>query len=363
MKNNKGGIKLSWVEDLMGDLPKPVCEKGDFVFAAIGLEHGHINGMCKGLINAGATLKWVYDEDEEKVAKFQKMFPGVRYAKSKEVIFQDPEVQLVATAAIPSERAQLGIETMEHDKDFFTAKTPFTTLAQLEAVKEKIKETNRKYMVNYSERLNVESAIFAGRLIEAGAIGRVVQVIGMGPHSLRLEQRPDWFFKKAQYGGIICDIGSHQIEQFLFYSGAKDAKVVQSHVANYNLKQYPEFEDYGAATLVADNGATNYFRVDWLSPTGLGTWGDGRAFILGTEGYIELRKNIDVGRSKDGDHVYFVNGEKEYHLNVRGKVGIPFHGELILDCLNRTENAMTQEHALKAAELCLIAQEQAVKIE
>ena len=42
--------------------------------------------------------------------------------------------------------------------------------------------------------------------------------------------------------------------------------------------------------------------------------------------------------------------------------GYPFFGQLILDCLNRTENAMTQEHAFKAAELCLTAQEKAVRI-
>lgn len=354
---------MSWIEDLIIEKPQPVCEKGDFIFAAIGLEHGHVNNMCKGLIKAGAVLKWVYDEDPKKIANFQKKFPGVRYASSKQSILEDSEVQLIATAAIPSERYQLGIEAMEHGKDFFTAKTPFTTLEQLKEVELKIEETNQKYAVNYSERLTVESAIFAGRLIEAGAIGRVVQVQGMGPHSLRLEQRPDWFFRKEQYGGILCDIGSHQIEQFLFYSGAKDAKVVQSKVANYNLKDYPEFEDFGDATLVADNGATNYFRVDWLSPNGLGTWGDGRAFILGTEGYIELRKNIDIARSSRGDHVYLVNGEKEAHINVKGKVGAPFFGELILDCLNRTENAMTQKHALKAAELCLIAQMEAIKVE
>jgi len=354
---------MEWIEDLMIEKPKPVCEKGDFIFAAIGLEHGHINNMCKGLIKAGAVLKWVFDEDEKKVAHFQKRFPGVRSAPSKQAILEDAEIDLIATAAIPSDRYRLGIEAMEHGKDFFTAKTPFTTLEQLEEVKLKIAETGKKYAVNYSERLTVESAIFAGRLIEAGAIGRVVQVQGMGPHSLRLEQRPDWFFKKEQYGGILCDIGSHQIEQFLFYTGAKDAKVVQSKVANYHLKDYPEFEDFGDATLVADNGATNYFRVDWLSPNGLGTWGDGRAFILGTEGYIELRKNIDVGRDPKGDQVYLVNGDKEIHLDVKGKIGRPFFGELILDCLNRTENAMTQEHALKAAELCLIAQMKAVKIE
>lgn len=354
---------MNWIEELTIQKPQRVCEKGEFIFAAIGLEHGHVNSMCRGLIKAGAVLKWVYDKDEKKIASFQKMFPGVRSASSKQVILEDKEVQLIATAAIPSERYRLGIETMEHGKDFFTAKTPFTTLEQLEEVRLKIKETRQKYAVFYSERLGVESAIFAGRLIEEGAIGRVIQVMGMGPHRLRLDTRPDWFFKKDQYGGILCDIGSHQIEQFLFYSGAKDAKVTGSKVGNYSLKEYPEFEDFGDATLVADNGATNYFRVDWLTPDGLGVWGDGRTFILGTEGYIELRKNTDISRDSAGDHLYIVNGEKEAHLNLRGKVGIPFFGELILDCLNRTEIAMTQEHALKAAEICLLAQMEAIKVE
>ena len=354
---------MGWIQDLIGEKPQRVCAKGEFVFAAIGLEHGHINNMCKGLIKAGAELKWVYDEDKEKIASFQKMFPGVRLASSKQKILEDPKVHLVATAAIPSERYRLGIETMEHQKDFFTAKTPFTTLEQLEEVKLKIAETNQKYAVFYSERLGVESAIFAGRLIEAGAIGRVIQVMGMGPHRLRFDTRPDWFFKKDQYGGILCDIGSHQIEQFLFYSGASDATVSQSKVGNYNIKDYPEFEDFGDATLIGNNGATNYFRVDWMTPDGLGAWGDGRTFILGTEGYIELRKNIDVARSTAGDHLYMVNGEKETYLNLKDKIGIPFFGELILDCLNRTEYAMTQEHALKAAELCLRAQVEAGKVE
>jgi len=351
------------IEDLIGDKPRPVCEKGAFVFAAIGLDHGHINNMCKGLLKAGATLKWVYDKDAGKVERFRKMFPDVRFASSKEDILQDPEVHLVATAIIPSERYRLGIEVMEHGKDFFTAKTPFTSLTQLDEVKLKVKETKQKYAVYYSERLGVESAIFAGKLITAGAIGRVIQVLGMGPHRLRLGTRPDWFFKKEQYGGILCDIGSHQIEQFLFYTGAKDAQVVHSKVGNYNLKKHPEFEDFGDATLISDNGATNYFRVDWLTPDGLGTWGDGRTFILGTEGYIELRKNIDIAKDSTTDHLYLVNDEKERYINIKGKVGTPYFGELILDCLNRTEHAMSQEHAFKAAELCLRAQEQAVRIE
>ena len=37
-------------------------------------------------------------------------------------------------------------------------------------------------------------------------------------------------------------------------------------------------------------------------------------------------------------------------------MGFRFFGELIVDCLNRTEKAMAQAHAFKAAELCLKAQ-------
>ena len=218
-------------------------------------------------------------------------------------------------------------------------------------------------MVYYSERLHVESAVYAGQLIEQGAIGRVIQVIGMGPHRLAAGGRPSWFFEKEHYGGILCDIGSHQIEQFLFYTGARDAAVVRSQVGNYNHPQYPELEDFGDAMLVGDNGATQYFRVDWFTPDGLRTWGDGRTFILGTDGYIELRKYINIGtETVDSDHVFLANQKGEFHYEVAGKVGYPYFGRLILDCLNRTENAMTQEHAFKAAELSVKAEMQAVRL-
>ncbi|GIO64393.1 oxidoreductase [Paenibacillus sp. SSG-1] len=343
--------------------PNHVVEPGEFVFAAAALDHGHIYGMCNGLIEAGATLKWVYDPEPARSQAFADKFPQVQIADSLEQVLGDPEVRLVAAAAVPSERCALGLQVMDAGKDYFTDKTPFTSLDQLEAARRKVKETGQKYAVYYSERLHVESAVYAGQLVQKGAIGRVIQVTGFGPHRLNAPSRPDWFFEKDKYGGILCDIGSHQIEQFLFYAGCKDAKVLHSKVANYNNPDYPELEDFGDATLVGDNGATQYFRVDWFTPDGLGTWGDGRTIILGTEGYIELRKYIDIARDPRGDHVYLVNGDGEQHFEVKGKVGYPYFGQLILDCLNRTENAMTQEHCFKAAELCLKAQEAAVRID
>ncbi|WP_422660288.1 Gfo/Idh/MocA family protein [Paenibacillus sp. EC2-1] len=342
---------------------EPVVGPGQFVIAAMALEHGHIYGMCNGLVEAGATLKWVYDPDPIKVQQFCEKYPQVCAASSESQILEDPEVRLVAAAAIPSERCDLGLKVMSHGKDYFTDKTPFTTLDQVAAARAKAAETGQKYMVYYSERLHVESAIHAGKLIQDGAIGRVVQVMGTGPHRLNASSRPDWFFRHDQYGGILCDIGSHQIEQFLYFAGCKDAKVTSSKVANYNNPLYPELEDFGDATLIGDNGATNYFRVDWFTPNGLSTWGDGRTFILGTDGYIELRKYIDLARDPKGDHLYLVNHEGEYHMELKDKVGYPFFGELIIDCIERTERAMTQEHAFKAGELCVVAQNEAVRIQ
>ena len=270
--------------------PAPVVKPGEFVFAAAALEHGHIHGQTSALIGAGATLRWVHDPDPAKVAAFRRKFPQARAAPNFETILDDPDVHLVAAACVPNERGPLGMRVMDAGKDYFCDKCPFTTLDQLESARARAAATGRKYMVYYSERLHVECAVFAGQLIADGVIGRVVQTIGTGPHRVGDPpvNRPAWFFDHARYGGILCDIGSHQSEQFLAFTGAGDATVNHSAVGNFAYADFPELEDFGEASLTADNGASGYYRVDWLTPTGLRSWGDGRTFILGTKGFIEF---------------------------------------------------------------------------
>ena len=340
-----------------------VCAEGEFPVGIIGLDHGHIYGMCNGLQEAGATLSKVYDPDPEKMILFQRTFPQVSIAKDEKEILEDESIKLVASASIPVDRGPLGIKTMRHGKDYFTDKPPFTTVGQVGQARKAVKETGHIYGVYYSERLHVEAATYATELLQQGAVGRVVQVMGWGPHRASIASRPSWFFDKKSYGGILVDIGCHQIEQFLSFSGAKDARVISSRTANYHYKQYPLFSDFGDATLVADNGCANYFRVDWLTPDGLGTWGDGRTIILGTDGYIELRKYIDIARDSEGDHVYLVNHEGEHHTCVAGKMGFPFFGRFIRDCLDRTETAISQEIVFRAIELAIEAEEKAIRIE
>jgi len=337
----------------------PVCRPGEFVMAAAHLDHGHIYGQCGGLTEAGAQIKWVFDPDPAKVQAFREKYPAAREARSLDEILDDPAVRLVASAAVTCERGLLGCRVLRAGKDYFTDKAPLTTLDQLAEARRVVAETGRKFAVYYSERLHVECAVQAGELVAAGAIGRVVQTLGTGPHRLNAPSRPAWFFDRARYGGILCDIGSHQCEQFLFFTGAQDARVVSAAARNTANPDHPELEDFGECLLVADNGASGYFRIDWLTPDGLGTWGDGRLIILGTEGYIELRKYTDIATGHGPDQLFLVDGKGEHRIPCAGRVGYPFFGRLILDCLNRTETAMTQAHTFKAAELCLLAQESA----
>ncbi len=339
-----------------------VVGPGEFNFAAAGLDHGHIYGMCQGLLEAGATLKWVYDPDPVKVDHFRNRFPQAEAADSEARVLEDDAIGLVACAAVPADRADVGLRTLAAGKDFFVDKPPLTTAPQLAAAREAVRKTGRKYAVYYSERLHVESAVRAGQLVADGAIGNVVQVVNLAPHRISLTSRPAWFFEPARYGGILVDIGSHQVEQFLFYAGAADGQVLHSKVGNYRYTDFPAFEDFGDATLLADNGATHYFRVDWLTPDASRAWGDGRLFILGTHGYIECRKYVDVAGQLGPDQLYLVTDTEERRIDCAGKVGFPFFGQLIRDCLARTEEAQGQAHAFKAIELAIAAQEKARRV-
>ncbi|TDG14105.1 Gfo/Idh/MocA family oxidoreductase [Seongchinamella unica] len=333
-----------------------VVSPGEFCFASAYLDHGHIYGQTNGLRDAGATLKYVYDPDPEKVRKFCEAYPGVVVAESFEQILADPAVRLVNAAAIPDQRATIGIRVMESGRDYLTDKSPFTSLEQLEAVRKVVAQTGRKYAVYYAERLHNDAAWRAGELIAQGALGRVLQVLNLAPHRLAPETRPDWFFNKRHYGGILTDIGSHQVEQFLTYAGCNSAHINFARVENFSHPDKPGLEDFGELSLTGDNGASFYTRVDWYTPEGLRTWGDGRCFIVGTEGTMELRKYLDVGGAAPSSKLILVDGSGESVEECQDTTGFPYFGQLILDCIHRTENAMTQAHAFLAAELSMRAQ-------
>ena len=333
--------------------PQPVH---GVAFGVIGLSHSHIYSMCDGLIKAGGEMKYVYDPDEKHIAAFLKHFPWVQVCDSEKTVLEKTDIHLIVSASIPSQRANVGIRAMEAGKDFFVDKAPMITLAQVAAVRRTCRETGRKCFVYYSESVCNPATLYAKELIRRGVIGKVLHVDGVAPHRLSPDKREPWFFQRAYTGGILIDLVCHQIHQFLEFTDNDNASVDMGRVFNYAHPQYPDWDDFGDCACTAENGATGFFRVDWFTPDGLCVWGDGRMLIVGTNGYIELRKNTDILNDGAGSFVYVVTQNGEYRARVDGKIPITYCYDLLQDCLNRTETAMNQERVFRATELAIEAQ-------
>jgi predicted dehydrogenase len=339
---------------MRGAMPPPVR------FGVVGVNHNHIYAQTDLLVRAGAELAGFFAEEADLAAEYQRRYPQARRAGSRREIFEDPRIHLVVSAAIPSDRGPLGVEAMRHGKDYMSDKPAFTTLEQLAEARSVQSKTGRIYSVCFSERFENAATVRAGELVKAGAIGKVVQTVGLGPHRLNAASRPAWFFKRAKCGGILADIASHQMDQFLFLTGSTEGEVVAAQVANWNCPQWPEFEDFGDVVL-RGNGGTGYARVDWFTPDGLSTWGDGRLVILGTDGYIELRKYVDIAGRPGASHLFLVDGKSARHVDAAAG-DLPYGRQLVADIIDRTETAMSQAHCFLACQLALEAQAKAVRL-
>jgi predicted dehydrogenase len=356
-----GGANTIATEEALQAPAEPVA-KNRIKFAVCGMSHDHIYGMIGAVTRGGGEFVAAWASEPDKLATLKLRFPNVKVVATQDEIIDDPTIQLVLSSQVASERAPLGVRAMRHGKDFLADKPGITTLAQLAEVRKTIAETKRIYGIMYSERLEVKAAVYAGVLVQQGAIGKVIQTINIAPHQIVQGHgdagggtgRPEWFWDPALYGGILCDIGSHQVDQFLFYTGSKQAEVVESQIANVRHPNRPHFQDFGDMVLRGDRGL-GYVRLDWFTPDGLGTWGDGRLFILGTDGYIEIRKYTDVAVKKQGNNLFIVDNKQARYIDCNA-MPLPFGQQFVDDIVNRTHTAQDQDQCLLAAELVIKAQ-------
>jgi len=327
--------------------------------AAIGLNHSHVHGLISAVTRGGGELVAFFAKEMDLADAFAKRYPSAKRAESERAILDDPSIHLIVSAAIPNERAPLGVEAMRRGKDFLVDKPGTTSLAQLAEVRRVQADTRRIYAV-LIERHEHKGTTKAAELVKAGAIGRVIQTVSLAPHKMSPESRPPWFFKREQYGGIICDLASHSIDQFVFFTGSTEAEIVGSQVRNANHPEYPELEDFGDVML-RGNGGSGYVRVDWFTPAGLPVFGDGRLTILGTEGYIEIRKSIDIAGRAGGSHLFLVDAKGPRYIDTADVV-LPYGTRLVDDIINRTETANAQQQTFLAMELALKAEAQARRL-
>ena len=334
-------------------------------FVAIGLDHRHIWDLVAGLLAAGAECAgwWPESSDPRVVDGFRKRFPALPDVVDKAALLEDRSSAFMVCAAVPSDRAGLAAEAMRHGKDVLMDKPGVITEAGLALLQRTVAETGRIFSICFSERLLTPVTTVALRLIREGAIGRVVQTAGFGPHRLNRALRPAWFFDPARYGGILADIGSHQIDQFLVFTGSADARIVVSTIGcvqDPRLDGHAGFQNFGEIVLRSDRAA-GYCRVDWFTPDGLPTWGDGRLTVIGTEGSIELRKHLDIEGRRGTDHLFLADRRGTRHLDCASEP-ITYFRDFCADVRDRTETAMAQAHVWTVCRLALAAQAGAERV-
>ncbi|WP_129668393.1 Gfo/Idh/MocA family protein [Phytoactinopolyspora endophytica] len=324
-------------------------------FAVVGVDHGHIDGMVQGLRSAGAECVGAFGgDDDRRCAAFAEAFPDMPTVDDPRKLYADASIDVIATAAVPADRAGIAIEAMRAGKDVLVDKPAATTLEQIAELRATVSQTGRIWAAYFGERFNSQATNKAAELVRAGAIGDVVQTIGLGPHRLNRPTRPPWFFQRDRYGGIITDIASHQVDQFLYLTGSTSAEIVAATVGNHANPDDPGLQDFGEVLLRSPH-AHGYIRVDWYTPDGLSSWGDGRITILGTDGYIELRKNVDPAGRPGGEHLFLVDKKGEHYIDC-AELPTSFFPRFVDDVRNRTETANSQEMYFTAMELTITAQ-------
>ncbi len=291
-------------------------------FAVCGMSHDHVNGMIGAVQRGGGELVAAWGGEEDKLAAFRKKYPDVKLVTTQDEILDDPSVQLVLTSQIASERAGIAVRAMKRGKDVLSDKPGLTTLQQLAEVRKTIAETKRIYAIMYSELLEVKAAVYAGELIRQGAIGKVIQTINIAPHQIFQHGgeagggsgRPDWFWNPDQYGGILCDIGSHQVDQFLFfYRIDRGGEVVESCRSRMCAIPNTRASKILATWFCAATAASVMCASTGSRPTAWEPGATAGSSILGTDGYsMEVRKYTNVVASgHQGKNNLFVVDSKQ----------------------------------------------------
>jgi predicted dehydrogenase len=325
-------------------------------FAAIGLDHRHIYDLTQDLLDEGAECVGYNPDttDPRVLAGFRKHFPQVPQSETMRLL-EDPSIDFVVIAARPCDRADLAIAAMQRGKDVMVDKPGVTTLEQLAAVERAVQDTGRIWSICLG-RLASPAVQEALRIVRSGELGRLVHTTSLGPHRLNRALRPSWFFDTPAYGGIVNDIGVHSIDQFLAFAEADDAQIVSCTVGAFGTEP-PGFEDF-AELVLATPAVRGYIRLDWFTPDGLPTWGDGRFFAVGTEGTLELRKNLDIEGRAGTDHMFIANRTATRHVDC-SKLPVSYYRDFLADIAQRGETAMPQRQTFAVCRLALQAQAQA----
>ncbi|MEX2080394.1 MAG: Gfo/Idh/MocA family oxidoreductase [Dehalococcoidia bacterium] len=326
----------------------------------IGLNHGHIYDMCRALLDVpGVELAGFAAPEAELAEAFAKRFQVGQV--EAEQLLADPSVEVICTAAINGDRAEIAVRALGAGKHVFTDKPAMTTLSQLAEVEAAQQSSGKLFQVYYGERLGNPFHIAARELIASGEAGRVVSFAGFGPHRLRIETRPAWMFNARQYGGILNDIGTHQFELFSWLTGERIVEFT-SRVGNFATEQCPEFEDYGDASFTGERGTAGYAQLHWFSQEGSPVWGDVRQMIVCTRATIDIRTLYTAGDPTGEPGLFLTTAARETSRVDVSRIDRSWGPQLVEGFRTGIATLMPQERVFEAARATLAIQAAATRI-
>jgi predicted dehydrogenase len=327
--------------------------RGKVRIGVVGLDHVHGLVLAFRLRQAGATILAHHSSGAQNRLAMRLLGPRAK-ARTPEEIIDDPDIDLIVTAAVPSERGPIAVAALRAGKHVVADKPGVTTLDGLTDLDLAVAESGKRWWVMFGERFENRAVGEACRRARLGDIGRVVSVLGLGPHRMGADGRPDWFWEPSATGGILVDIGSHQADQFLTATGAASADVLSSAVGNVASPAHPRMEDIGMMVLAAD-GAVGTHRVDYLSPKGLKTWGDGRLMIVGTDGTLEVRTNVDVAGKRGKEHLIATDHKGVHRIDCGGRP-VDWARRIVADIADGSDTFATHDHIRAVCDVTLRAQ-------
>lgn len=127
-------------------------------------------------------------------------------------------------------------------------------------------------------------------LIEAGAIGEVVNVIARKSYTLRRAKRPTFMFDAALSGGEWIELAVHDVDLVSWLVGRQYSSVTAAH-GNVTSPSEP-YQDNGAALFTFAGGGTAFIQHDRLNPSTDGCGLQWHMTLVGSNGVLDLGEEL-----------------------------------------------------------------------
>lgn len=253
--------------------------------AIIGAAHPHVDYVLDELTRADRAdfvLVGVQDSDRAVAEHHAARFGVPAYDRTEDLLAEGVDIAVIA--GVYGARGSDVVAALRAGAHVLADKPLCTTLDELDEIEAVAAEVGRTVNLLLEKRGYPET-LAALDVVRAGELGDIVGVTSSGPHKLNRDQRPAWFFDRAQYGGILADLSVHDLDAALLFAPA-DEGVVRGAVSA-PLDGAEGFTRYGAATLTTPNTVVSA-EVSWLTPQASDVHGDYRLRLIGTRGTAEI---------------------------------------------------------------------------